>query len=68
MERMDFAKREARRLWSQAKYFLMHGGWKTWLRWKVAFKIECRVMRAFGYQYRHVGLDTYRWQRKDTRA
>lgn len=67
MTRMDFLKRELRRRRNRARYLLLQGGWKSWLRWQV-FKIESRIMRALGYQYRYTGNDTYGWQRKEARA
>lgn len=53
MTRWDFARREARRRVSNARYFWLHGGWKSALRYKLWPAIERRtvapVMRALGY-------------------
>ena len=66
MTQRDYAARELRRRWGQPRYFWWHGGWKTWLRWKVLFPVECKVMRAFGYEYRTKwNGGGYHWQRRE---
>lgn len=64
MTKRDYAARETRRRWNNVKYFWWCGGWKTWLRWKVLFRAECKVMRALGYEYRYNG-GGYHWQRRE---
>lgn len=60
MTRWDFARREARRRISNARYFWFYGGWKSALRYKLWPAIERRtvspVMRGLGYHrlYDHV--------------
>ncbi len=53
MTRLDFARREARRRISNARYFWLLGGWKVAIRYKLWPAIERRtaapVMHALGY-------------------
>lgn len=66
MTKRDYAAREVRRRWWNARYFWWHGGWKTWLRRKVLFHAERRVMRALGYEYRtNRSGSGYHWQRRE---
>lgn len=70
MTDQDKAKREVRRRWRNAVYFVWYGGWKTWLRWKVWPAIERRtvnpIMRRIGYERRYdYDARRLRWHRKD---
>lgn len=53
MTRADYAKRNLRRRLFNARYFWLHGGWKSALRYKLWPAIERRttapVMRSLGY-------------------
>ncbi|MDX2289776.1 MAG: hypothetical protein NW217_13255, partial [Hyphomicrobiaceae bacterium] len=61
------AKREVRRRWRNAIFFVWHGGFRTWLRWKIVFRAERMIARRLGYQYRSEGK-SYRWVRPAQRT
>lgn len=67
--RIEAWERRGRRV----RYWLIEGGWRFELRWKVWFPAQTRVMRALGYRYTYVRHDAaarksvYRWQREPKR-
>lgn len=63
MTRWDFARRELISRRNRLIGFTWHGGWRTWLRWRVGFRLESAVMRRLGYSYRTLSGGQYFWQR-----
>lgn len=65
MTRWDFARRELRRRRNNFLYFTWRGGWRTWLRWRVWFRVESAIMRRLGYSYRTLSGGKYAWRKSD---